>query len=82
MIHVGHVHLSTDAPLGDAQAQSLGHAVVGEMNAALQSLRPQAPALHIDELSLHLPGAALADRGLLARCARQAVQRILDRTPE
>ena len=82
MIHVGHVHLTTDAPVGDAQARSLGHAVVGEMNDALQSLRPQAPALHIDQLSLHLPHTALTDRGLLARCARQAVQRILDHTPE
>ena len=82
MIHVERVHLLTDAPLGDAQAHALGHAVVGEMNATLQAARTPAPHVRIDELQLSLPRATLADRPALIRYARSVAQRILDRTPE
>lgn len=81
MIQVGHLHLSTDRPMGDAQARALGDSVVGEMNAALHASHADAPRLHIAELSLHLPHAALTDHALLTRCARSAVQRVLDHWP-
>lgn len=81
MIHVEAVHVVTDGPLSDAQAGALGTAVVREMNAELNARMP-APVLRIGELRLKVPGAARFDRAALTRCARSAVQRILDRALE
>lgn len=82
MIHAHQVHLLTDAPLSASRARALCTTLVGDMNAALGAARTPAPTLRIGELRLDVPAAALADRGAMARYAREAVQRILDRTPE
>ena len=82
MIRIDRVHLTTDAPLGDAQARSLSRAVVSEMNATLKAARSPDVRVHIGELQLNLPRSALADPRALAQVARSAAQRILDRTPE
>lgn len=82
MIHLERVHITTDTPMGEAQARSVGMQIATEVNAALKTARHPAPNIRIGALQLNLPGSALADRNALTHHAQSIAQRILDRTPE
>jgi hypothetical protein len=82
MIHVNRVHITSDAPMSEAQARAVGTQLVTEVNASLKTARAQASRVRIGELRVNLSGGGACDHAAITRYARSVAQRILDRTPE
>ena len=82
MIHVNRVHITSDAPMSEAQARVVGTQLVTEVNTSLQAARAQAPRVHISELQVNLSGGVASDHSAITRYAHGVARRILDCTPE